>query len=559
MEKNKKWIKIFLAFLAVMWLLTIISKSIYVSGLTRVETDTFSKKYIEHIVEADGIVLAGGETAVNTLSGLRVEEICVQKGDKVEKGDVLFRVDLTDLEELTAKKQTEIARLELQLGTAQFNTTLDAQKKEVALLWAKEDYENADKETQTAVDRAQSELTKAENNLQKHLDTSAPHTSSADRKKAWNKYNDWKKRCYALEDKIAELEKEIQALKNAIAEAEKDAQDISEAETETQSEEETGDKTQGQDKAQLLAQKQKELEERRAELTELERNPVAQPDYSAEESAYDAWQQTKTALEDAVQTAKRALEDARSARENTLRQKRRDVATAEVVSGADATIALYAMEIEALEKEIASLNAVKRGQGAVCADIEGYVAEILVATGQRTTDTASMLITDTQSECMFRFSITKEDGKYVRLGDSVTLKLSTGSGAGAGNMGTDVTADYIEENSTGGYDVTCRLGTLKAPIGTYGMVTRTVQGDLYPNTVPIDAIHVENDVCFVFTLNEKTGILGNEYYVEKLKVSVADKNDRYGAIDGAVIGSDTQIVVFSSKELRQGESVRFVE
>ncbi len=39
MEKNKKWIRLFFIFLAVMWLLTIISKSIYVSGLTRVKTD----------------------------------------------------------------------------------------------------------------------------------------------------------------------------------------------------------------------------------------------------------------------------------------------------------------------------------------------------------------------------------------------------------------------------------------------------------------------------------------------------------------------------------------
>ncbi len=73
MEKNKKWIRLFFIFLAVMWLLTIISKSIYVSGLTRVKTDVLSRKYIEHIVEADGIVLAGGEVAVNVLAGLRVE------------------------------------------------------------------------------------------------------------------------------------------------------------------------------------------------------------------------------------------------------------------------------------------------------------------------------------------------------------------------------------------------------------------------------------------------------------------------------------------------------
>ncbi len=539
MEKNKKWIRLFLIFLAVMWLLTILSKSIYVSGLPRVKTDVLSRKYIEHLVEADGIVLAGGETAVNVLAGLRVERIAVQKGDAVKKGEVLFTVDLRDLEDLIVEKEAQIERLELQLGTAQFNEVLEAQKKEVARLWAQEDYENADKETQLAVDRAQSALLDAENELRKHLDTSAPHTSGASRKKAWEKYNDWKNKRYALEDRIAELEKEIAQLKDEIADA---------------PEEETDTDADVADKEEQLAKKEKELEECKAELTDLERNPVSQPDYSAEESAYDAWQQTKSGLEDAVQTAKHALEDAKLARESTLRGKRRDLASAEVTVAADATIGIYNMDIAALQSEIADLNDVKSNQGCVAAKADGYVSEILVATGQRTADTAAMLLADTTSEYMFRFGISKEESKYVQLGDSVELSLNS-----ADHKKVTVTADYIEENTAGGYDVTCRLGDAKAPIGSYGVAKRTVQGEMYSSTVPIDAILEENKVYYLFTVNEKTGILGKEYYVERLKVNITDKNDRYAAIEGAAIGADTQIVIFSSKELKQGESVRLQE
>lgn len=573
MEKNKKWIRLFLIFLAVMWLLTIISKSIYVSGLTRVKTDVLSRKYIEHIVEADGIVLAGGETAVNVLAGLRVERIAVQKGDAVKEGDVLFTVDLHDLEELIAEKEAQIERLELQLGTAQFNEVLEAQKKEVARLWAKEDYENADKETQLAVDRAQSALLDAQNDLNKHLDTSAPHTSGASRKKAWEKYNDWKNKRYALEDRIAELEKEIAQLKDEIADASGEGaqeEDLEGAKTEetgmegadTGDAQETGnaDKKQAEtgedisDKKAQLAEKESELEACKAELTELERNPVSQPDYSAEESEYDAWQQTKSNLEDAVQTAKHALEDAKLARESTLRGKRRDLASAEVTAGADATIGIYNMDIAALQGEIADLNDVKSSQGCVTAKADGYVSEILVATGQRTADTAAMLLADTTSEYMFRFGILKEQSKYVQLGDSVELSLNS-----ADHKKVTVTADYIEENTASGYDVTCRLGDAKAPIGSYGVAKRTVQGEMYPSAVPIDAILEENKVYYLFTVNEKTGILGKEYYVERLKVNVVDQNDRYAAIEGAAIGADTQIVIFSSKELKQGESVRLEE
>ena len=93
-RRMEKWIRIFLVFLAFVWLCTIISKSIYVSGLTIVKADTPSKKYVEHIVEADGIVTTGGEIAVNTQSGLRVDRIYVMQGDPVKAGDVLFTICL---------------------------------------------------------------------------------------------------------------------------------------------------------------------------------------------------------------------------------------------------------------------------------------------------------------------------------------------------------------------------------------------------------------------------------------------------------------------------------
>ena len=168
-KRLEKWIKIFLIFLAFMWLCTIISRSIYVSKLPQVKTEQPLKRYIEHIVEADGIVTAGGEVAVNTLSGLRIEKINVQQGDAVKSGDVLFTIDTEDLKSIIAAKETELTKLQLQLADAEFNQILGAQKKEIALLWAQEDYDNADKETALAVQRAQEALSKAQGELQKHL------------------------------------------------------------------------------------------------------------------------------------------------------------------------------------------------------------------------------------------------------------------------------------------------------------------------------------------------------------------------------------------------------
>jgi hypothetical protein len=116
--------------------------------------------------------------------------------------------------------------------------------------------------------------------------------------------------------------------------------------------------------------------------------------------------------------------------------------------------------------------------------------------------------------------------------------------------------DYFSQNSQGGYDITCKLDNINVQIGASLTATRTVQGDLQTLTIPIDAIHEENNATYIYTLNEKSGILGNEYYAEKIKVQIVDKNDTYAAIKNGVISNDTEVIIYSSKELEQGESVR---
>lgn len=529
-RRLEKWIKIFLVFLVFMWVCTIISKSIYVSRLPRVETQTPGQKYIEHTVEADGIVTAGGEWAVNTAAGLRISEICVQEGDFVEKGDVLFSVDLEDLTSIISGKETELTTLQYHLADKQFNEILDSQKKEIALLWAQEDYASADEETAVAVERARAALQDAENDLNRHLATAVPYTSDSDRESAWEDYNNWKKRYYELSDEITAKEREIAELEEEIA-----------VQSDAQLEED-------------LRKAKEELTALQDELTQHERSTVSQPDYSAEESAYDSWQQTKSALEDAVESAKQALEDADYARESTLRQKLRDIASAEVYSQSDSTTSIYELEIAALQAEIAGFQAIKGQNGEIKAENDGFVSKIQIVVGGRTADTAAMLLADADEPCRFRFGITKEQGRYLRLGDSVELTLNDRSGETV-----EATVDYLTENASGGYDILCCLPEGAGEPGMSGTVRRTVQGELHHIAIPVDALYKEQEAYYIYVYKEKTGILGNEAYAEKLKVQVADQNDRYAALESGTVSADTQVITFCSEELVQGAAVRLAE
>ncbi len=673
-RRMEKWIKIFLVFLACVWLCTIISKSIYVSGLAVVRTDTPSKKYVEHVVEADGIVTTGGEIAVNTQSGLRVDRLYVMQGDAVKAGDVLFTIDLRDIADIISAKETELSKLQCNLSDIQVNEVIDAQKKEVELLWAQEDYETADKETLTAKERAKEALDLAEAELGKHLADPVPYTSDNSRQEAWDDYHDWVNRGYSITDQITAKEREIRDLEeqlawlgqnrvlsgaagdsagagtdagadnsgteadgttdsgagdNSAGHDDNSGSDNSDADKDTDGDANTGgnaddadndtddndtvdDDTAGDDgsdgndsndgndgsgdadnsagaddnpaddadnlgkgddstadppaddKDQDLTDEEiaarKELQERirraNAELLALQdaltkhgRGVVEQPDFSAEELKFDEWQNTRLALEENVQKAKENYNDVSYSREVTLRQKQRDIASAQVTERADSSAAIYELDIKQIQAQLASLYALKKQKGEIKAESDGIISKIQVEVGGRTSDTASILMTDMQRPCQFKFSITKEQGKHVHLNDTVSLKLN-------GQSEMEVTVDYFTENMQNGYDLVCMLPEGVGKPGLSGTVQKSVQGEYHDLTLPVDVVTEESGGYFIYTLNEKEGILGSEYYVERLKVQVKDKNDRFAAIESGTISADTKVVIHTTKELKQGESVR---
>lgn len=640
-KRLEKWGKIFLIFLAFVWLCTIISKSIYVSGLTVVRTDTPSKKYVEHVVEADGIVTTGGEIAVNTLSGLRVDRIRVMQGDEVKAGDVLFTVNMKDIGDIISEKETELAKMQYNLSDIQVNAVIDAQKKEVAVLWAQEDYETADKETAVAKERAKEALDKAIAELETHLADTVPYTSDSARGDAWNDYHDWVNKGYDLSDQVTAKQREIRDLeeqlaqlgtgkvlsgaagdseagndtigngtsdgdaginggpepdgdigngtsatdngtdstgtdnkdgadntdsavtdnKDSVGNTTNDIQDTNnKGDSDTNSggtpdnfeenqnlmDEDTAGRVELQEK---IRKANEELLALQDELTRHDRNAVKQPDYSEEELKFDEWQGTRLALEASVQKAKENYNDVCYNREVTLRQRMRDIASLQVTTRADSTAALYELDMKQIQAQLASLYSIKKQKGEIKAENDGIISKVQVEVGGRTTDMAAVLMTDTQRPCQFKFSITKEQGKYVQLNDTVNLKLN-------GQSGLEVTVDYFMENTQGGYDLICMLPEGVGKPGLIGNIKKSVQGEYHNLTLPIDAVFEETGGYFIYTLNEKEGILGSEYYAEKIKVQVKDKNDRFAALESGTISEDTKVITYSTKELKQGESVR---
>lgn len=166
---RKKIITGFIGFLIFMWVCTVVSKSIYTTKLPMVSTITPESKYVEHKVEAEGVVVEGGKQAVTVLSGLRVESLMVQVGDKVETGDVLFQVDMDDLKEIIEEKQVKISSTQMQINALLNNKELAQQKKEIEEARAREDYDTTSRLENTDVGRAQDQVARAEEALEDFL------------------------------------------------------------------------------------------------------------------------------------------------------------------------------------------------------------------------------------------------------------------------------------------------------------------------------------------------------------------------------------------------------
>lgn len=429
--KNKKlWIG-FWFFLLCMGICTFISKSVYTYKLPMVNTVLPEKKYIEHIVEAEGIVIAGSEIPITFEKGFRIGSISVHIGDRVQEGDILFQIDLSDLEDMKKEKQEEITEISCQINALSENRMLAQKKKELELARAREDYDTTARLQNTEVGRAEDDFARAQEDL------------------------------------------------------------------ETNEEDET--------------------------------------------------------LRRALQEAAYGEADAKSERDAAIKEAGRRVQDALFPEAADAQLALYQMEQEELSAQLSLYQEVLDCGGTVTADKSGIVTDILVSAGERIPDTAVLLLADESIPYKLKVTLNQEQKKYVGLRDSVTVKLEGES------KKSELAVDYLSEskNAPGSYELLIDLPKGIGVPGLFGTINRSEAGEKYPLCVPPEVIYEENHRSYVYVLKEREGILGMEYYIDEIAVTVLDKNESWAAVKPGALSEESLIISSATKEIEKGDVVRW--
>lgn len=433
-KKKKRIIIAFFVFMIFMWFCTVLSKSIYVSKLPIITTESIEQKYVEHIVQADGIVVAGEKIPVTVLGGLRVDKLMVQAGDRVEEGDVILTIDMEDLNDVIEEKQTAISKLQVQINTIVQNKELARQKKELDEQRAREDYDAIARRENTLVGRAANEYSKVEDKMSDQND-----------------------------------------------------------------------------------------------------------DLSDEE------------LQDALQQAAYAEADAKWQRDNAIKEAGRKVEDIIAPESMDSSLEVSRLELADLQEDLSRFQEIKDAEGEIRVRHGGLITDIYISTGGRTSDSAVMLLADDTVPCQFKTVISQEQKKYVGLNDEVSLKLD-------GSRDKDLTVNYLTESSTmpGSYDLYINLPEGLGMPGLSGVMRRSDKGDKYPCCVTPGAVHTTPAMSYVYVVRERDGILGKEYYAEQVNVRIQDENDTWVAVEGA-LDSDSRIISMSTKEIKNGDAVRWEE
>ena len=114
-----KLVKITVLFFIVMILFTILSRVTYNMSMATVETTQPARETMGPVIETKATVEGKKEVALNTKENQIIESILVTIGQAVEKDQVLYTLDLKELNKQIKEKSQELELNKVQLANAQ--------------------------------------------------------------------------------------------------------------------------------------------------------------------------------------------------------------------------------------------------------------------------------------------------------------------------------------------------------------------------------------------------------------------------------------------------------
>lgn len=520
------WLKGLAGLLAVMLVFTIASRVVASITVPQVTASAPSPGKIEHTVMASGTVEAGGEKAIVTEEGILVAQVNVHTGESIGEGETLFALDMDSLEDQIYELQNQIKKLQLENDSLKKNKAQADAKQQLELKRAQEDYEETIAKNTVSDGKANEALQKA-----------ADAKSQAE------------KELNSAKDALAQAEKELNAVKEELqnvkdAAAAEQSKDTADQPKDAADSDASGKNEQDNTTNSTITQKLQQLEEAVQE----------------KQNTYDTIQAKVTEKQAALDSASVALEEKQeqlesntSTAEDAKKAAERAVEDAGLSADIDHTQEINAISLEQFQKQLEKLKTLKQQNGEITAPSSGIITKVCVETGQKTTDTAAVVMSDEQSGLFFTTTTDSKNREYLSVGDNATI-------TGVGKETSDCSIVSLETSKDG--------SSIKVSIAMQGddflpgesaQMTATRKSEIYDYLVPVTAVWQENNKAYVLLLETENTVLGEQYIARKAEVQILDKNSSYAAVSGNSLSADCQIIADSDRTVGNGDVVRMTE
>ena len=607
-----------IGFFAFMLVCTIISRVSYSFTTAHVSVASMAGKTLMNRVELEGIIHASAEKGISLPDGLKAVSVNAGKGKSVEKGEVLIEFDVPAAEERIKKLEEEIRILNLKLDISSNNGGNDVIEAQRTLEDAKKAYERIAAKYARAEMRLKEDYTKLEETLadaEKILINKAEALVKEARENLQNVREDAEDAIRAAEQALDEESENLddsedsyqQALeayeqaKDELNMANQRVSEIKEAIAGKQPDDATDYTEELKEAEEELSIAQKAFNQAKKELSKADYNSSSydRADDNLDsikrrwkrkiDKAKDALYKAETVLEAvregkdfstesavseaqaAIDTAREALNRARrESEDNQYSEEEELYAAGRAVETAQAALEDARRQAEVLQKEgeidritcesersdkeksRAALQEILDNGGRLLAPAPGTVVRTLERGDKTKEGEDAVILSSADRGFVFEGKLDKDSARRFSAGDKGELHYKLD--------GSTQKAD-VEIHSISTPDESDQvLVTAVLPEGGYtsGMPAQLFlsrKSETYQNCLPLTALRSDSGGDHVFVLRRQSSVLGTEWVIARVDITVKERDSQMMYVDGALTYSD-QVVISSNKIISEGDRVR---
>ena len=607
-----------IGFFAFMLVCTIISRVSYSFTTAHVSVASMAGKTLMNRVELEGIIHASAEKGISLPDGLKAVSVYAGKGKSVEKGEALIEFDVPAVEERIKKLEEEIRILNLKLDISSNNGGNDVIEAQRTLEDAKRAYERIAAKYARAEMRLKEDYTKLEETLadaEKILINKAEALVKEARENLQNVREDAEDAIRAAEQALDEESENLddsedsyqQALeayeqaKDELNMANQRVSEIKEAIAGKQPDDATDYTEELKEAEEELSIAQKAFNQAKKELSKADYNSSSydRADDNLDsikrrwkrkiDKAKDALYKAETVLEAvregkdfstesavseaqaAIDTAREALNRARrESEDNQYSEEEELYAAGRAVETAQAALEDARRQAEVLQKEgeidritcesersdkeksRAALQEILDNGGRLLAPAPGTVVRTLERGDKTKEGEDAVILSSADRGFVFEGKLDKDSARRFSAGDKGELHYKLD--------GSTQKAD-VEIHSISTPDESDQvLVTAVLPEGGYtsGMPAQLFlsrKSETYQNCLPLTALRSDSGGDHVFVLRRQSSVLGTEWVIARVDITVKERDSQMMYVDGALTYSD-QVVISSNKIISEGDRVR---